>query len=379
MEKKIKWKKIVIFISIIIICVILATVIKLGIDAIIVNKEMQTAQHGITINKDVHLYSSAKETRKYKNLEIGTDTYILNEVIDKSGNKWYKVKVEKKVGYILANDVGKYQDSYNKRDLMVDVSKFNLQNNFNNIGEFKAFLIKNDIKFVYIRVGGRGYGKAGNLYTDPKADEYAKACDFLNIPFGYYFLDEALNSEEIDEEVSFIKNYLNEHYYKNNILPIALDVEKHLEKGRADDIWDKRYELINELVEKLEKENKNVILYSNADLANEYLTNVNAKMWLAYYPKINKIPDYWYSKTNEKCASNKEIIAKLIGWQFTQSGVENNINEKVDLSLVYSNYLLNNSMEDIENDIKENREMVFGPILNFKEKIIEGVENILNK
>ena len=36
-------------------------------------------------------------------------------------------------------------------------------------------------------------------------------------------------------------------------------------------------------------------------------------------------------------------------------------------------------MEDIENDIKENKEMVFGPILNFKEKIIKGVENILNK
>ena len=109
-----------------------------------------------------------------------------------------------------------------------DVSKFNMQNNFSTIGEFKAFLLKNNIKYVYIRAGGRGYGEAGNFYTDTNYKEYAEACEFLKIPFGFYFLDEAITSEEVDEEVKFIKEFIENNRYRSNTLPIALDVEKHL-------------------------------------------------------------------------------------------------------------------------------------------------------
>ena len=245
---------------------------------------------------------------------------------------------------------------------MVDVSQFNLKNNFKSIGQFKAFLINNNIKYVYIRAGGRGYGQAGNFYTDPYADEYARACEFLGIPFGYYFLDEAVNSQEIDEEVKFINEYLENRTYKYNKLPVAIDVEKHDEPGRADNIWNTRYMLINELTKKLADKNIKSILYSNAKLANEFLENVEAKMWLAYYPGVTEIPDYWYSDTEGDGALNKKIITKMIGWQFTEKGVSGVINEKVDLSIIYSNYLLHDDMKDVEEDIKKTNEMVFGPI-----------------
>lgn len=85
-------------------------------------------------------------------------------------------------------------------------------------------------------------------------------------------------------------------------------------------------------------------------------------MWLAYYPGVTKIPDYWYSDTEGDGALNKNIITKMIGWQFTEKGVSGVIDKKVDLSIVYGNYLLHDDMSDVENDIKETNEMVFGSI-----------------
>ena len=366
MENKFFSKKHIIILDIIIVSIVLIVLAKVGIEKLIIKNEMKSAEHAVTINDSVHMYSSPKEKKKYTSIEIGSDTYILKSITDKDDEDWYKVIINGKVGYVKAEDVGKYNTRYKSRELMLDVSKFNMQNNFKTIGEFKAFVINNNIKFVYIRAGGRGYGQAGNFYTDPHADSFADACEFLGIPFGYYFLDETITVSEVDEEVKFITEYIKNRPYINNVLPVAIDVEKHDEKGRADDIWESRYMFVNDLIGKLEKENKKAILYSNANLANKYLENVQAKMWLAYYPGVTEIPDYWYSDTTGDGALNKNIITKMIGWQFTEKGIPKVIDEKVDLSMVYSNYLLYDSMKDVEDDIKRTNEMVFGPINSFR-------------
>ena len=256
---------------------------------------------------------------------------------------------------------------------MVDVSKFNMQNTFKNIGEFKAFVVNNNVKFVYIRAGGRGYGQAGNFYTDPNADDYAEACEFLNIPFGYYFLDEAITTEEVNQEAKFIKEYLEKHIYNSNILPVAIDVEKYAETGRADNIWDIRHKYVNELIRKIESSGCRAILYSNANIANKYLCDVDSEMWLAYYPEVTEIPNYWYSDTEGEGALNKELISKLVGWQFTEKGVDGTVDKKIDISIVYSKYFLESDMNDIKNDMKENSEKVFGPINNMLNMVIQNI------
>lgn len=351
MEKKFKIKNTIIAILIIISIIIAIVFINYLINMLIVNQQMKTAINAITINENVPLYSTAKEKNEIKNLDIGTNVYILNNITDKNGIKWSKVKVDKKVGYILSESIESYKKSEMKKALMLDVSKFNMQNNFSTIGEFKAFLLKNNIKYVYIRAGGRGYGEAGNFYTDTNYKEYAEACEFLKIPFGFYFLDEAITSEEVDEEVKFIKEFIENNRYKSNTLPIALDVEKHLEKGRADDIWDTRYILVNELIEKLQQNGYSTIIYSNANIANKYLSSVNAKLWLAYYPDLTDKPKYWFSDTSAEGASNKLLISKMVAWQFTQTGITDIINKKIDLSIVYNSFFSNGSMNDINNDI----------------------------
>lgn len=351
MEKQINIKKIMILLAIILGIIAITVITTICINKSIISKQMKTATNAITINSDSKLYKHAKESKKATNLEIGTDVYILETQTDKNNTKWYKVKSGKKVGYVKAENIKSYKEDTMKKSLMLDVSKFNLQNNFKTIGEFKAFILNNNIKYVYIRAGGRGYGKAGNLYKDPNYKEYADACEYLKIPFGFYFLDEAITSEEVTEEFNFINEFLSDNKYEYNKLPIALDVEKHLETGRADEIWDTRYTLVNELMDKIRNNGMNVILYSNANIASKYLTNVNSAMWLAYYPKVTEIPNYWFSNITAEGSNNSQLISKMVGWQFTDKGIENKIQEKVDLSIVYGDFFRTGSMNDINNDI----------------------------
>jgi len=208
-ENKFFSKKRIIIIDIVIVCIIIFFAIKVGVDNSVLKKELATAEHGAVARSDVHMYSKPKEKNRYESVDIGSNTYILRSITDKQGIDWYKVKIGNNVGYVKKDDIVTYKPIYQKRSLMLDVSKFNMQNNFKSIGEFKAFVLNNDIKFVYIRAGGRGYGQAGNLYTDVNANDYAQACEFLKIPFGYYFLEEAITSNEVDEEVEInSKDYI---------------------------------------------------------------------------------------------------------------------------------------------------------------------------
>lgn len=67
--------------------------------------------------------------------------------------------------------------------------------------------------------------------------------------------------------------------------------------------------------------------------ANLYLSELNTKFWIAYYPEEETVPTYWYFDTNQPAASNKVLYKKVIAWQFTEFGVGDEIIERIDLSL----------------------------------------------
>lgn len=298
-------------------------------------EEIDAAIHGVVISDDVPFYAKA-ETDNVKQLKLlnkGENVYILDE-FEKGDIEWYKIKVDGKTnGYVRAENVEYYKEINKEKVLALDVSQFNLDKNFDDMDDFKVFILKNKISYVYIRAGGRGYGEKGNFYYDKNYEDYIEACEYLKIPYGFYFLDEALNDEEIDEEVEFIKNFLNENTGKHCILPVALDVEKHDGTGRADNIWNDRDELVQGLIDKLNDENIDNILYSNAQTANLYLSSLKTKFWIAYYPEEDKVPDYWYFDTKQDGASNNKLQKRTIGWQFTEHGAGDEISEDLDLSL----------------------------------------------
>lgn len=298
-------------------------------------EEINSAIHGVVIAEYTPFYTRPETTnvRQIRLLKKTENVYILDE-FNSDDVHWYKVKVDGKTnGYVRAEDIDYYKEVKKEKVIVSDVSQFNIEKNFETQGDYEVFLLENKINYVYIRAGGRGYGEKGNFYEDTHYQLYIEACEYLKIPYGFYFLEEALNSQEIDEEVTFIKEFLEKHAGENCLLPVALDIEKHDGNGRADNIWETRTELVQELIDKLNKEKIKNIVYTNAQTANLYLTSLDTKFWIAYYPEDEKIPDYWYFDTEQEGAKNTELQKKTIGWQFTETGAGDEIIPKVDVSL----------------------------------------------
>lgn len=313
------------------------------------NVDISNATHAVVLKEDYKLYRKPKESKwKFKilvNLKVGDNAYILEEYVDeKTSKKWYKAKVNGEVGYLLQESVDSFKFNGNQEfSLMSDVSKFNvIQKTFNTVNEYEAFLLKSGINYVYIRLGGRGYGDEGNFYLDKHAKMFIEACDYLGMPYGFYYLDEALNSEEIDEEVKFVEDFIKENQTENHKLPLAIDVERHDGKGRADSkkLWEEeRKFLVQELVDKFIAKGIGAIIYTNAQLAHDYLTEVDAYFWVAYYDKENHLPKELFDQIEEHdVLTNEELMPKIVGWQFTDKGVKEKIPEKVDLSIVNNDF-----------------------------------------
>lgn len=303
-------------------------------------EEMENSIHAVVMEENTPLYKKAdKESKVIKELEIGSNIYILQEYTQEDGSIWYEVKTDDKKGYIPQDKADYYQKSGDEMVLMSDVSKFNIQyETIKNKNDYQRFLVQNDIQYVYIRAGGRGYGKEGNFYIDTEYQTFVDVCEYLKIPYGFYFVDEAINTEEIEEEAEWIVNFLEQNAGEYCVLPIAIDIERYSNiETRTGEIWDIRANLVEQLIQKLEENAISSIIYTNANTANQYFSQIDTKFWLSYYPLEDEVPNYWYSETNQEAAQNQELMEKMIAWQFTETGAGEQITENVDLSIVRAN------------------------------------------
>lgn len=328
-------KKKIILVLVIIALIIVSIVIIKGVKDAKNKKEIKEGIHAVVIADDVPFYKEPKTTnvKQIRTLSKSENVYVLDE-FTKDDIEWYKIKVDEKTnGYVRANTVLYHKEINKEKVLVSDVSEFNYGTDFESKEDFEVFLLENDISYVYIRAGGRGYGSKGNFFEDKYYEEYASACEYLGIPYGFYFLDEALDTSEIKEEVQVIKDFLMSNKGNYHVLPLALDVEKHDGAGRADDIWLERSELVQELIDYLDKAGIDTILYSNAQTANLYLSDLKTKFWIAYYPQEKHVPSYWYFDTDQPGAANTDLQKNTVGWQFTENGVDDDIPDSVDVSL----------------------------------------------
>lgn len=359
------------FIIGIIILAVMVVALLLALIAVIINNniikgDMNNSIHAVISEDNVILKSGFDEIA----LSKGERVEIIKEDIL---NKTYTIKYGDKVGEISKDNVKYFEFSENEREsLMLDVSQFNIagkeseenpNKNFQNERDFELFILNNNIQYVYIRLGGRGWGQKGVLYYDDEAPRYIEACEYLGIPYGFYYLDEALNDTEITEEVQFVKEFLDKNSTKMNILPLAIDLEYQSGKGRADGIWEQRTEILNKLISEFKKIDVNCIIYANGARIEKYIKGVNTEFWVAMYPQNNIIPEESYKATvkiqqleeqvnslsnnnlfsfinkggTEIKTYSDEFLNKVIGWQFTESGAsEDGIEDYIDLSVIDS-------------------------------------------
>ena len=62
--------------------------------------------------------------------------------------------------------------------------------------------------FVMVRLGGRGYGDEGSLYSDNKAADYISGAQAAGIKTGGYFFSQAITEDEAREEAQYCQQVL---------------------------------------------------------------------------------------------------------------------------------------------------------------------------
>lgn len=291
------------------------------------------ATPGVITENNTEFIRSMYKTKK---LQEGENVYIL-KTITKNNKKYFKVKYKLSVGLVSEDKVFFFDKTENTQySLMSDVSSFDYTSGrFKTQGEYELFIIKNNIRYVYIRAGGRGYTE-GKIYYDNNFKMFRDACEYLKIPYGFYFIDEAINQAEAEEEANVILEFLKQNKTSMNKLPFVIDLEYQSGKSRTDALWPKRGEIITNITTKLNSSGIETLIYANAKKMNANLIKLNQKFWVAYYTEENKIPTEWLSKYKEQeIANNLQAMSKVIAWQFSETGAKaNNIRQKLDLSLV---------------------------------------------
>ena len=97
----------------------------------------------------------------------------------------------------------------------IDVSSF--------CGDIDWQRVKNaGVTFVMVRLGGRGYGDEGALYSDDRAVEYISGAQAAGIHTGSYFFSQATNADEAKEEARYCQELLGDLRLD---YPLAYDLE----------------------------------------------------------------------------------------------------------------------------------------------------------
>lgn len=78
------------------------------------------------------------------------------------------------------------------------------------------------VDFVMVRIGGRGYGSEGSMYTDDNAVKYINEAHEAGLKAGGYFFSQAINTQEAIEEADYVKSVLGDIKLE---YPVAYDWE----------------------------------------------------------------------------------------------------------------------------------------------------------
>ena len=198
------------------------------------------------------------------------------------------------------------QDSY----AGVDVSAFQ--------GDIDWQQVRNSgIDFAIIRLGYRGYGKAGRMVEDEFAQDNLKEATEAGLPIGAYFFSQALTIQEVDEEIEFMLEILGDYDLD---LPIILDWEiPGVENPRT----------------------KNMDAITLTELQRYYCQVMTEKGYqpMVYFNwhqsrtllKLSELEDYpfWLALYQDRMT----YPWKVEMWQYTNSGKVPGINGPVDLNV----------------------------------------------
>lgn len=185
--------------------------------------------------------------------------------------------------------------------------------------------LKDEVDFVIIRVGYRGYGN-GKIYLDKKAKNFLKQAKKYNIPAGVYFYTQAITEQEAVEEAKFTLNVIKNY---DVTLPVFYDFEYASSKSGQ----------VGRLKEaKLNIKQNTALVKTFCKTINDagYMSGVYASGYM-FRDFFNSKDFYknmylWVADYNDKMTYNVNYDI----WQYTSKGkLKATGNKKVDLNYWY--------------------------------------------
>ena len=286
---------------------------------------------GEKISEDMISY-----TRQYDLISIvkGYGTYEENPApnftIDIPTYTWEKKEHTITIQFVTEED-GKIlqtvetKANYGERYKGIDVSEFN--------GIINWKLVKaNGIDFAMIRIGYRGY-RTPRLVLDSRALENIRGAQAVGIKVGVYFVTQAIDLNEAQEEALWVIRQLDINQIKLDY-PVAIDTEDSGARkegsppGRADLLdKDTRTMLCRGFLDVIRYQGRTPMIYASS---NWYKQNLNVSelqnydIWVAdYLLDENKRPNF----------DKKYHI-----WQYSDIGNMYGISGAVDLNICYKRY-----------------------------------------
>lgn len=186
-------------------------------------------------------------------------------------------------------------------------------------GEVDWSLVAADgVDYAMVRVGIRGYG-TGEIVLDDTLDANMRGAAENNIEVGAYFFTQAISEEEAIEEANAVIEALAPYHVT---YPIAIDVEDVDDSAaRTANLTAKqRTDYVIAFCETIEAAGYTPMIYGNlktyCDMLEMERLNEYEK-WFAFYDTYVYFP------------------YEITMWQYTDSGVVNGIEGKVDLNITF--------------------------------------------
>lgn len=171
--------------------------------------------------------------------------------------------------------------------------------------------------FVILRIGYRGYGKAGTINADKKFSEYYKQAKAAGLDVGVYFFAQAINETEAEEEADFVINTLNGYDLD---LPVVYDPESILDDvARTDNVSGEQF-------------TKNTLCFcqkiSNAGFDPMVYSNM---LWEAFEFDMRQISNYpiWYADYE----ALPQTPYQFTYWQYSNEGKVDGVSGVVDVDI----------------------------------------------
>ena len=174
------------------------------------------------------------------------------------------------------------------------------------------------VEFVMMRVGYRGYGESGKLVEDTNFRKNIRGAEAAGLKIGVYFFSQALNLEEVEEEVDFLLERIQGHQIS---MPVVYDWEYVSDEARTANMDARTLtDCSKYFCQLIQEAGYQPMIYFNR----------NQAAYLLYLEELVDYP-FWLAAYTDRMG----FPYKVDMWQYTDNGRVPGIEGAVDVDILF--------------------------------------------